>query len=233
MSAQTKVFLKPRTIVQLVIVVFVAPLIPMIISGQWDWLEAWAYALVSTLTFIASRVLAGRRHPDLLAERARFLDAKDTKPWDKILAPALGLGSILILVVAGLDRYYGWSSEFSLEAKVIAFVGLVFGYIFSSAAIIENRFFSGTVRIQSERGHQVVSTGPYRVVRHPGYAGGLLGFLLIPVLLDSWWAYVPSLLLMLVMIVRTALEDKTLQEELPGYKEFARKTRYRLIPGIW
>jgi protein-S-isoprenylcysteine O-methyltransferase Ste14 len=233
MSVQTKVLLKPRAIIQLILVVFVAPLIPMIISGQWGWLEAWAYAIVSTVTFVVSRVLAGRRHPDLLAERARFLEAKDTKPWDKVLAPMLGLGSILILVVAGLDRYYGWSGGFSLAAKLFAFVGLVFGYIFSSLAIMENRFFSGTVRIQTERGHQVVSTGPYRVVRHPGYAGGLLGFLLIPILLESWWAFVPALLLMVVMIVRTALEDRTLQEELPGYKEFARRTRYRLIPGIW
>jgi len=233
MSTQTKVVFRPRVIVQLIVVVFVAPLIPMIISGQWDWLEAWSYAIVSSLTFIISRILAGRRHPDLIVERARFLEAKDTKPWDKVLAPLLGFGSILILVVVGLDRYYGWSTGFPLEAKLIAFIGLVFGYIFSSSAIIENRFFSGTVRIQNERGHHVVSTGPYRFVRHPGYAGGLLGFLLIPILLDSLWAFVPSLLLMLVMIVRTALEDKTLQEELPGYKEFARKTRYRLIPGIW
>lgn len=233
MSAQTKAVFTPKAILQVILVVFAAPLIPMLISGQWNWLEAWAYAIVSSLTFIISRVLAGRRHPDLIAERARFLDAKDTKPWDKILAPALGLGSILILVVAGLDRYYGWSTGFSFGAKLVAFAGLVFGYIFSSAAIIENRFFSGTVRIQNERGHHVVSTGPYRFVRHPGYAGGLLGFLLIPILLESWWAFIPAVLLMLVMILRTALEDKTLQDELSGYKEFSQKTRYRLIPGIW
>ena len=233
MSAQTKAIFTPKTIVQVLLVVFFAPLIPMIISSQWDWPEAWAYAIVSSLTFIISRVLAGRRHPDLLAERARVLEAKDTKPWDKILAPLLGLGSILILVVAGLDRYYGWSNGFSLGVKLVAFTGLIVGYIFSSWAILENRFFSGTVRIQNERGHHVVSTGPYQVVRHPGYAGGLLGFLLIPILLESWWAFIPAILLVLVIIIRTALEDKTLQEELPGYKEFTRKTRYRLIPGIW
>jgi protein-S-isoprenylcysteine O-methyltransferase Ste14 len=231
--SETKKIFTLRAIVQMVLVIFIAPLIPMLISGQWSWWEAWAYAIISSLTFIISRVLAGRRHPDLIAERARFLQAKDTKPWDKILAPLLGLGSIVILIVAGLDKYYGWSSGFSLGAKLVALVVLLLGYIFSSSAIVENRFFSGTVRIQSERGHHVVSTGPYRFVRHPGYAGALWGYLVIPLLLDSAWAFIPAVLLVGVLILRTALEDKTLQEELPGYKEFAQKTRYRLVPGLW
>ena len=156
-----------RVIVQMTLVVFVAPLIPMIISGQWAWWQAWVYAIASSLAFIVSRILAGRRHPDLIAERARFMEAKDTKPWDKVLAPLLGLGSILILVVAGLDKYYGWSSAFSVNVNILGLVGIVLGYGFSSWALIENRFFSGTVRIQTERGHHVVSSGPYRIVRHP------------------------------------------------------------------
>ena len=222
-----------RVIVQMTLVVFVAPLIPMIISGQWDWWQAWAYAIASTLSFIISRILAGRRHPDLIAERARFMEAKDTKPWDKVLAPLLGLGSILILVVVGLDKYYGWSPAFSINANIIGLVAIVLGYGFSSWALIENRFFSGVVRIQTDRGHHVISTGPYRIVRHPGYAGGMLGYIFIPIALDSLWAFIPAVLLGIVMIIRTALEDKTLQIELPGYKEFAQKTRYRLFPGIW
>jgi protein-S-isoprenylcysteine O-methyltransferase Ste14 len=222
-----------RAVVQVVIVVLIAPFIPMIVSGAWNWAEAWAYALLSILSFVVSRLIAGRRHPDLIRERARFLEAQDTKPWDKILAPLLGIGSILILVVSGLDRYYGWSSAFSPGLKLAALLMIFIGYGFSSWALIENRFFSGTVRIQTERGHHVVSTGPYRLVRHPGYAGGLLGFLFIPLLLDSAWAFVPAVLLGIVMVVRTALEDQTLQAELPGYKDFARKTRYRLLPGLW
>jgi protein-S-isoprenylcysteine O-methyltransferase Ste14 len=222
-----------RVIVQMTLVVFVAPLLPMIISGQWDWWQAWAYAIASSLAFIVSRILASRRHPDLIAERARFMEAKDTKPWDKVLAPLLGIGSILILVVAGLDRYYIRSVAFSTSTGAIALLVVIAGYAFSSWALIENRFFSGTVRIQYERGHHVITTGPYRIVRHPGYAGGLLGYLFIPILLDSLWAFIPTVLLGIVMVTRTALEDKTLQAELPGYKEFVRKTRYRLFPGIW
>lgn len=222
-----------RAIVQMVLVVFVAPFIPMIISRDWGWWEGWAYALASVLAFALSRLVVARVHPDLIAERARFMDAEDTKPWDKVLAPLLGLGSILILVVAGLDKYYGWSLPFSTAINIIALVGIVLGYAFSSWALIENRFFSGTVRIQTERGHHVVSTGPYRIMRHPGYAGGLFGYIFIPLLLDSAWSFVPAILLGVVMVARTALEDKTLQAELPGYKEFTQKTKYRLIPGIW
>jgi protein-S-isoprenylcysteine O-methyltransferase Ste14 len=222
-----------RTIVQMVIVVVIAPFIPLIISARWDWWQAWAYAVSSILAFAISRLIVARKHPDLIAERARFMDAKDTKPWDKILAPLLGLGSILILVVAGLDKYYGWSSASNSALNLVALIGIVLGYGFSSWALIENRFFAGTVRIQTERGHYVISTGPYRIVRHPGYAGGLFGYVFIPLLLDSFWAWIPTILLAVVMITRTALEDKTLQAELPGYKEFAQKTRYRLLPGIW
>ena len=222
-----------RAVVQMVIVVVVAPFIPMIISGKWDWWQAWAYALVSVLAFAVSRLIVNRVHPDLIAERARFMQAKDTKSWDKVLAPLLGIGSILILVVAGLDRFYGWSTAFSQSLNVVALIGILLGYGFSSWALVENRFFSGTVRIQTERGHHVITTGPYRLIRHPGYAGGLFGYVFIPLLLDSLWAFVPAILLGIVMIVRTALEDATLQKELPGYAEYAQKTRFRLIPGVW
>ncbi len=222
-----------RVIVQMVIIVVIAPFIPLIISARWDWWQAWAYAVSSVLAFAISRLIVARKHPDLIAERARFMDAKDTKSWDKILAPLLGLGSVLILAVAGLDKYYGWTPASNPTLSLIALTGIILGYGFSSWALIENRFFAGTVRIQTERGHHVISTGPYRIVRHPGYAGGLFGYVFIPLLLDSLWAWIPSILLAAVMIVRTALEDKTLQAELPGYKEYAQKTRYRLLPGVW
>jgi len=229
MAQQNKPFIW-RAIVQMVIVVVIAPFMPMIISGQWDWWQAWAYAVVSILAFVISRLLVARKHPDLIAERARFMQAKDTKSWDKILAPLLGIGSVLVLIVAGLNQH---PSSPASALNLVALLGIVLGYGFSSWALIENRFFSGTVRIQTERGHHVVSTGPYRIVRHPGYAGGLFGYMFIPLLLDSLWAWIPTILLALVIIVRTALEDKTLQAELPGYREFTQKTRYRLFPGIW
>ena len=232
MAEQTK-SVTFRTILQLIIVVLIAPFMSMILSGDWDWWQAWAYAISSILAFVVSRLIVSRVHPDLIRERASFMEAKDTKSWDKILAPLLVFGSILILVVAGLDRFFGWSNAHATIVNVIALLGIVFGYTFSSWALVVNRFFSGTVRIQTERGQHVVTDGPYRIVRHPGYAGGLFGYFFIPLLLDSAWAFVPAFLLGIVMVLRTALEDSTLQKELPGYAENARKTRYRLLPGVW
>lgn len=222
-----------RAIIQMLFVVVIAPFLPMILSGDWSWWQGWAYAVTSILAFLVSRLIVMRVHPDLIQERVRFLQARDTKTWDKVLAPLLGMGSVLMLVVAGLDRSFGWSSSYGATGNWIALAGIVFGYAFSSWALVVNRFFAGTVRIQTERGQHVITHGPYRIIRHPGYAGGLFGYIFIPLLLDSAWAFVPAALLGLVMVTRTALEDATLQKELPGYAEYACRTRYRLLPGIW
>ncbi|HEU0296918.1 MAG TPA: isoprenylcysteine carboxylmethyltransferase family protein [Anaerolineales bacterium] len=231
--AESKKSLTLRSIILMVLVVFVFPLIPMLISGQWGWWEAWTYAILSILGFVLSRVLAARRHPDILAERARSIELQGAKSWDKILAPMLAFGSLLILVVAGVDRIYGWTDPYSLNAKIISLVVILLGYVVGSWALIENRYFSGVVRIQKDRDHHVVTTGPYRFIRHPGYAGALWTYLATPVLLDSNWAFIPALLLLGVLILRTFLEDRTLQTELPGYAEYAQRIRFRLLPGIW
>lgn len=232
MTTQTKL-MTPKTIVQLVLVLVVMPLLPMIISGAWGWWEAWAYAILSFLGFIVSRALASRRHPDILVERSRSMGLEDAKSWDKILAPTMALGSVVPLAVAGVDKLYNWTSPFALNVKIAALIVVILGYVLGSWALIENRFFSGVVRIQTDRDHKVVTTGPYRFVRHPGYAGAFWTYLAIPILLDSLWALIPTVLLIGVLVLRTALEDRTLQEELQGYKEFTQKTRYRLFPGIW
>lgn len=232
MAAQTK-FLTPRAIVQLILVLVVMPLLPMIISGAWGWWEAWTYAAISVIGFIISRRLAVRRHPDILAERSRSMGLKDAKSWDKVLAPLMALGSVVPLVVAGVDKLFGWTNPFGLNMKIISLLLIVFGYVLGTWALIENKFFSGVVRIQTDRGHHVITTGPYRFIRHPGYSGSLLVYLMVPIFLDSIWAFVPTLLLFGVTFLRTSLEDRTLQEELPGYKEFTQETRYRLFPGIW
>ncbi len=232
MSEQSKTSIA-RVVIQLIIVVVIAPLLPLIISGDWGWWQGWVYAALNILSFIVSRLIVYRVHPDLIRERARFMDARDTKPWDRVLAPMLAFGSIFVAVVAGLDRLNDWSSAFPMWVNLAGLAVIVIGYAFSSWALIVNRFFSGTVRIQTERGHHVVTEGPYRFVRHPGYAGALLGFVVIPLLLNSIWSFIPTILLTAIVILRTALEDATLQKELPGYAEYAQRTHYRLIPGIW
>jgi protein-S-isoprenylcysteine O-methyltransferase Ste14 len=219
--------------VQLLIFVVVIPFLPLLISRRWDWWEAWVYAIIYILGFVLSRMLVARHHPDLLAERARFTQHEDAKPWDKWLAPAVGLGGGLIPLVAGLDALFDWPPTFSLPVKILALAIILAGYALGSYALIENRFFSGMVRIQTDRGHHVVSSGPYHWLRHPGYAGALLAYLATPFFLDSLWAFLPAVLLTILLVIRTALEDRTLQDELTGYREYAGLVRYRLLPGLW
>lgn len=223
----------PRTVVLMLFFVVVIPFLPLLISRQWDWVEAWIYAIIGVLGFAISRVLAARRHPDLLAERARFLQHEDAKAWDKVLSPLVGLGGGLIPLVAGLDALFGWSAPFSLPAKIVALFFILAGYALGTWALLENRFFSAMVRIQTERGHHVVSSGPYRWIRHPGYAGALLTYLATPVFLDARWAFLPAAFITIVLVVRTSLEDKALQEDLEGYRAYVKQTRYRLLPGVW
>ena len=235
MGGQThqKMKLSARVIIQMLFFVVVVPFLPLLISGRWGWWEAWLYAIIGILGFAVSRALAARRHPDLLAERARFLQHEDAKTWDKLLAPLVGLGGGLVPLVAGLDALFNWSPTFSLTMKILALVILLAGYALGSYALIENRFFSGMVRIQAERGHQVVSGGPYRWVRHPGYAGAILSYLATPLFLDSPWAFLPAAFLTIVLVIRTSLEDGVLQAELEGYRDYASRVRYRLLPGVW
>ncbi|MDF1521081.1 MAG: isoprenylcysteine carboxylmethyltransferase family protein [Brevefilum sp.] len=208
-------------------------MLPLIVSWQWDWWEAWVYAAVSIFGFVISRYLAGRRNPDLLVERGKFLQHQNPEPWDKILSPLLGLAGGLIPLAAGLDARFVPSPEFGLGLKIIAIAVLLLGYVIGSYALIANKFFSGMVRIQAEHGHHVINTGPYRWMRHPGYLGALITYPVIPILLDSWWTFIPVIFAIIIIILRTKKEDDTLQEKLDGYREYAKWVRYRLIPGVW
>ena len=145
----------------------------------------------------------------------------------------MAITPLLILVVAGLDDRFGGSPPLSTALQVTGLVFVAVGYTVATWAMLANRFFSGVVRIQTERGHQVVDSGPYAIVRHPGYAGNLVAGFGFPLALSSLWAFVPVLLVLIVTIIRTRLEDKTLKEELAGYAEFTTRTRFRLVPGIW
>ena len=223
----------PRVVVQLLLIIVVIPLLPLLLARRRDWWEARTYAVVTIFGFLISRALAARRHPDLLSERGRMLDHPDAKSWDRILAPLVGVGGGMIPLLAGLEERFRPGRAFSLPAKVLSLVAILAGYVLGSWALMENRFFSGMVRIQRDRGHQVVSAGPYRWLRHPGYSGALLTYLASPIFLDSAWAFLPAAFLSLVLIVRTHLEDRTLQDELEGYEEYATRVRYRLLPGLW
>jgi len=223
-----------KAIIQLLLVTLVVPLLPLLISWKWDWWEAWAFAIILFLGFVISRVLAARKHPDIIAERANSLQNKDAKSWDKTLAPLMALGGLVVPLLAGLDKRFNWTPDpFGLSIKIAAIAVMVLAYAFSSWAMIENAYFSGIVRIQTDRGQTVCDTGPYRWVRHPGYVGAVWSYLAMPFLLDSVWAFIPVGMLLLVSVFRTKLEDQTLRAELPGYRVYAAKVKYRLFPGLW
>lgn len=225
---------KLKMMIQLLLVLLIIPLSPMLISWHWNWWEAWVVAFIFIAGFVISRMLARRKHPDILAERSDSFSRKDAKPWDRFLAPAMAFGGAILLVIAGLEERFGWSPiAFNLSVKIAAIILLILAYLFSSWALIENAFFSGIVRVQKDRGHSVCDSGPYRFLRHPGYAGTLLSYLCMPLILDSAWAFIATGLLFIVTIARTALEDQTLKNELPGYRAYAERVKHRLFPGLW
>ncbi|MBN2381382.1 isoprenylcysteine carboxylmethyltransferase family protein [bacterium] len=232
MSDHNKV-MTPRVLILLFIFIVVVPFLPLLLSQRWNWWEAWIFFLIYVLGFVISRALAARRHPDLLAERAHFMCHQDAKSWDKVLSPLVGLGGAFIPLTAGLEARWHWSYSLALPIKILALLLILGGFTLASLALIENRFFSGMVRIQKDRDHKPISSGPYRWLRHPGYTGALVSYLGTPLLLNSNWTFVPVLFLGVVLIIRTNLEDKTLRTELSGYEEYAQQVRYRLLPGIW
>jgi len=151
-----------------------------------------------------------------------------------VLAPLMAVSvGFPMVIVAGLDHRYNWSSEFPPWLIVIGFILISLGYAFAAWALAENRFFSSVVRIQTDRGHVVCDSGPYLFVRHPGYAGNILALFGIVLALGSEWTLIPATVASIIAVIRTTLEDQTLQEELPGYRDYARRVRYRLIPGIY
>jgi protein-S-isoprenylcysteine O-methyltransferase Ste14 len=182
---------------------------------------------------VVSRALAARRHPDLIEERSQFMHQENVKTWDKKLVPLMGSGGLLVMLAAGLEALLDGSALFSLPVKILARVLILAGCALGSHALIENRFFSGTVRIQSERGQQVVSSGPYRWVRHPGWAVALLTYLATPFFLDSIWAFLPTLFITILLHICNPLEDRFLQDQLEGYRDYAQLVRLRLLPGVW
>jgi protein-S-isoprenylcysteine O-methyltransferase Ste14 len=203
-------------------------------GGDFGWWQAWGYFLLIVVAGLGGRIWAERRHPGLLAERQNMEKVQNAKTWDKVLAPLMALSvSFPLVIVAGLDHRFGWSPLFPLWLIVLGFLLISLGYAFAAWALIENRFFSSVVRIQVDRGHVVCDSGPYRIVRHPGYAGNMLALPGMVLALSSMWTLIPAAVALIIAVIRTVLEDRTLQEELPGYRNYARRVRNRLIPGIY
>ena len=200
-------------------------------AGRMDWWPAWAAIAVWLSWYAVMDIVVFRFNPDVMAER--LSPPKGAKAWDRAILSILRLTQLARYILAGLDQRYGWTGDFPLAAQIAALCVCVLSYALFEWAMASNAFFSQIVRIQSDRGHTVATNGPYRYVRHPGYVGLVLFELAISTLLASWWAIFAGGLCASLIILRTALEDRTLQAELAGYADYARQVRYRLLPGVW
>jgi protein-S-isoprenylcysteine O-methyltransferase Ste14 len=207
------------------------PVLLFLCAGRVDWMMGWALVIITALWVASTAWVTLPRNPELLAERVG--PRPGTKTWDTLIISLFGAIKIVQYVIAGLDVRYGWSAGFPFALQVVALVLTILGYALIVWSTKENAFFALTVRIQTERGHTVVSSGPYQFVRHPGYAGGILSELAIPAMLGSWYALILGAIIAVLFVVRTALEDRTLIQELPGYAAYTSQVRYRLIPGAW
>lgn len=200
-------------------------------AGRIDWWPAWASLAVMFAWIVATAIVILHLHPALLAERLG--PRKGAKTWDTAIMGILGLAQLVRYIVAGLDQRYDWTGGFPLAAQITALTACILGYVLVVWATASNAFFSQIVRIQSERDHTVVTSGPYRYVRHPAYIGAIVYELAISILFASWWSFVASVLSATLLILRTVLEDRLLQNELNGYTDYARQVRFRLFPGLW
>jgi protein-S-isoprenylcysteine O-methyltransferase Ste14 len=214
-----------------VVTVFFILALLFVPAGTLNWPEAWLLLLLYFTAVTGIFIWMRTKSPELLKER--MSRNKERKSWDKKITTVYSFFLVIMLAVPGLDAVrYHWS-EVPIFVKALGFFGFIPALGFAFWAMRENAYASDVVRIQEDRSHTVCTTGPYRYVRHPMYVGVILAMFCFPLSLGSFYSFIPVCLIVVLFILRTSLEDKTLQEELPGYKEYAQKVRYRLIPGVW
>lgn len=201
------------------------------IPWEWNWAMGWVFcALTLGISFFEMFIL-NIKNPQLIKERVK--PGGQAKPFDRIISRVIIMFGVVYIVVAGLDRRFALSPQLPLVIQIAACAVYALALSFSYWAMHVNSFFSSVVRIQTDRGQTVCKEGPYRIVRHPGYAGALLSYWVMPLVLSTLWVYVPVAIVTGLLVLRIVLEEKTLRQELPGYVEFTKETKYRVIPGIW
>ncbi len=202
-----------------------------ICAGRMDYYQGWIFLSVNILTTFMN-VFSIRKNSDLANERSKL--GEGVKAWDKLLLGLSAVIYLIVIVIAGLDSgRFLWTAESNWIISFSGVVIILIGQIIFLTARNQNNFFSSVVRIQKERGHMVCDKGLYKIIRHPGYLGMALSLLAIPLITTSFWSIIPTLIAISLLVIRTLLEDKTLREELEGYVEYSKKTRYKLIPLIW
>jgi protein-S-isoprenylcysteine O-methyltransferase Ste14 len=200
-------------------------------AGTLRWVGGWIYVAVLAASTMLPLYGPFRFDEGLLEER--MTRKPDAKSWDRLFVTLVGVLSVALLTVSGLDRRWMWTPPMPRWTMWAAAASVVIATTGLTWSMWTNRFFSTVIRIQRDRGHQVITAGPYRVVRHPGYAAWTAQSAALPFLLGSRWALVPAGLLVVMFVGRTVLEDRVLKAELDGYREYAARVRSRLVPGIW
>jgi len=220
-----------RRILQLMVLVLLQAVLLFGSAGSVHWPAGWWYiGLYVLMLAVASFIMFPNRR-EVVEERSK--GAQGGKRWDLWLTRLMTIPTVSLLVISGFDDRFGWTPPLPLWLRLTGALLFVAGYALVLWAMYSNKFFSQTVRIQTERGHTAVMDRPYQTIRHPGYLGMTLSMLGAVFILDSLWGLVFFALYLVLIIARITLEDRTLQAELPGYKDYAARTRYRLLPGIW
>ncbi len=200
-------------------------------AGHLDWQAGWIFVITLFGCVGINFVILLKSNPEVIEERSHL--NRGAKKWDVAITSIATVFVLATVAVAGIDERYGWRGPLGLGWLCAGIVLFVVGDLFFLWAMAVNEYFSKLVRIQTERGHKVVTSGPYRIVRHPGYLGWSVMWIGTPLILDSLWAFIPVVLSIILIVVRTALEDRTLQRELPGYLEYVSRVGYRLVPWVW
>jgi protein-S-isoprenylcysteine O-methyltransferase Ste14 len=226
-NSETKIKARKR-ILQVVIQFFLFAVILFLTSGKLDWIWAWAYMGVSVVILAINALVLS---PELMAERGEIKE--NVESWDKTIALLGVILTLATVILPGLDLRFGWSPQFDPFLQIAGLIFYALGMGLFTWSMASNPFFSGTVRIQTDRGHVIATSGPYQYVRHPGYVGYITSWIATALALGSLWALIPAILLLITMVIRTSLEDRTLSQKLEGYKAYANQVRYRLIPGVW
>jgi protein-S-isoprenylcysteine O-methyltransferase Ste14 len=217
-----------RRMTQTVLTLLLQGFILFITAWSLKWIWAWILISSSVILLIVNAIVLPR---EVIEERGR--KKENVKKWDKILTtinifPLLGM-----YILSGLDYRFKWTMDLEIGIHILGLVLVFLGSMLFTWSMVSNKFFSTMVRIQDERDHRVATGGPYKYVRHPGYAGYILMTLATPILLGSLYALSMAFFVSLIIVIRTALEDKTLNTELTGYKEYSETVKYKLIPFIW